>query len=254
MNSSDSATCSPASETPSATAAPLPCTPVPVHDLPEDSVSPELQDAQLPAVIDSSQVSSPPRQVNTPDCQVNSSDSPTCTPDSETPETDMTTSPLPLVPSSPLHNQPERSLSPEISLSPESLVSLSGPPPELESCLTPIQVPEEPPEIQCPSLPHQPESEVCLSTTLPASAASPESVADLASSGLTHAEAELADKDREIESGEKLDDTDVIESAVGTEDGGCVSEMSCSTSAKGTVFGCFELLMNVFFHLNNIEI
>ena len=219
----------------------------PTADESSNSVLPQMQsmsselDALLAPEIDSSEVNSPPRHFNnTPesDSQVNSSDSQVCSP--EAPSSVATSLQLPSEqePSSPMCSQSEESLSPELHspprqtpLSPESPASLSyplvnsPPPPEVQSDSA-----AEEPEINHSSLIHEPESEVCSSTTLPAS------VSELAPSDLSHAEAEPVYEDREIESGEKSVDPADTEVTAETQETCSVSETSCSTSDKGTVF------------------
>lgn len=221
----------------------------PTADETSNSVLPEMQsvsselDALLAPVIDSSQVNSPPQLVNAPDSQVNSSG--VCEPGSPTPSV---TTPLSLqLPSSPSLSPPEDSLPPELHSpdrhtpeSPESPASLSSPvvsspPPDLQAYSVPAQEPVEP-EIHHSSLPSQPESEVCSSTTLPGSAA------DSPSSDLSHVKSELLDDDTEIESGEtSFESADTAEATAEAKETCCISEMSCSTSTNGNIFGYFKV-------------
>ena len=199
------------------------------------SMSPELN-ALLTPEIDSSEVSSSPRQVGTPDCQVNSSDPQMSSPGCETPSS-MTATPSPhqsasdqpqsqSITSSPSYSPLEGSPPPEphrqTPLLPESPASyfsplVSSPPPELHSLEEPVE-----PEIHRSSPTHQQESEVGSSTTVPAS------IADSASSVSSCAEAKLVDEDSEVESGEKA-----AESSAEVLEACSVTEVSCSTSAKG---------------------
>ena len=205
------------------------------------SESPEL-DALLAPVVESSQVSSPPRQVNTPDSQVNSSDGQVCSTDSETPASVTSAVVPPQLSSDQVSSKSVMSSTPheESSLPPDTHVpdhdtpvlpglpaSYVGPP-ELCSYSTSVQEPVEP-EIHDPSPTHEPESEICSSTTLPAPAA-----ADLASSVSSAAEAERVDEDSEVEAGEKLAES--IESSAEPQEVCSATEMSCCTSAKGTAF------------------
>lgn len=155
---------------------------------------------------------------DSPDSQVNSSGAQVRSPGSGTPSSllESASNQVPSEPDSPLPSfgpledsplpqppSPDRQ-SPVLPESPASSSSplASSPPYALQSYSPPVQEPAEP-DIQCSSQPQSgslvEESEVCSSTTVPAS------VADLPSSSISSpTEVELIDEDREIESDEML--------------------------------------------------
>jgi len=205
------------------------------------SASPEL-DALLSSVVDSSEMSSPPHHVDIPDTQVGSSDAQVCSPGSETTATlvphQLLFDEVPPVSSEslPSCSPPEGSAPPEphprpppLPESPASLSSPDASSPEPASYSPTSQEPLEP-EIQSSSPTHQPESDVCSSTMLPASAA------DLSSSSLSRAEAEQVDADSETESGEKLAESAESSSAEAQETCRVTETLSSSASDKGTAF------------------
>ena len=201
---------------------------------------------------------------DSPDSQVNSSGAQMSSPGSETPSSlpESASNQVPSEPDSPLPSfgpvedsplpQPP-SESPVLPESPASSSSplASSPPDALQSHSPPVQELAEP-EIQCSSLPQSEslvsESEVCSSTTVPAS------VADLSSSSISSpTEVELIDEDGEIESdeqlvesagemesGEKLVESansqDLPESSAEAHTARSLTEMAHTSSAEGTVF------------------